>query len=99
KSKDSIPPLVDLVRELEAIHDGDFGASGTGGSQPGQPPGSNTPPPSQSKGYDDKQKRKLEVLPAAIAALRRITGQDFEKAVEWTGWWAKNAKTFKEPED
>ncbi|MBI2932674.1 MAG: HEAT repeat domain-containing protein, partial [Planctomycetes bacterium] len=42
KSKDSIPPLVDLVRELEAIHDGDFGASGTGGSQPGQPPGSNT---------------------------------------------------------
>lgn len=101
KAKEAITALLDVARELEAVRDDQEvgGGVGRGGVGPGGGgPGPSGPGPS-NKGPDEKVKRKREVLPAAMGALRDITGQSHEKVRDWELWWRRHSKSWKDPED
>ncbi len=89
-SRDAIAPLLDLVRELEAIPDDEK-------EKPPDLPGPKPPPTPDSE--NEKRRRKKEILPPAVGALTDITGEKHKTGKEWAAWWSKNAKTWKELED
>lgn len=94
KGKDAIQPLVNTLRELEAIRedDKDQDVPPGGGGIPGGPGGA----PAQE---DDKLKRKKALVGPVNAALRDITGEKFNTAKEWGAWVSKNLSSFKEAEE
>lgn len=94
KSKDAIDPLINLVRELEAIKEEDTSGSSVPGGIPGGMPGGG-PAPNQQ---DEKIERKKALLNPAIQALKDITGEKYNTGQEWTKWWSKNKNSFKEQE-
>jgi hypothetical protein len=87
KSKDSIEPLIQVLREIEAIKE-----DKAGDLPGGMPGGAPAPPPDAEKG-----KRKQLVDPT-VEALFEIT-QNSNKprtAKDWEEWWRKNKASFKE---
>jgi hypothetical protein len=89
-SREAVDPLIGLLRELEGIRESQ---PGTGGGLGGLAGGGGL-----GGVQEEQQKRKRELTPAVLSALSNITGQKFETAAEWIGWWRKNKATFKEPE-
>ncbi len=89
KSKVTIAPLIDLVRQLEQIKDDQ------GSPQEPPVPGPPTPGPAPK---DDQKARKDKLLPAAMGALRDISGENKKTGQEWTDWWKKAQATWKEPD-
>lgn len=93
KSKDSIDPLLNLARELEAIRDDN--------NQPGAPPiplpGANVPQAGGNQ-MDDDRKRKQELKGPVNTALQNVTGEKWGTLKEWEIWWNKNRSKFKELE-
>lgn len=81
KSKDTIEPLIAVVKDLEAVSE----SGGQGQPQIG---------PQQE---DERVKRKKSLLPAALSALKEITGEKWTTGKEWEIWWKKNKGTWKEP--
>jgi HEAT repeat protein len=78
-SRDSIDPLIKLLKRLVGAGDGVTGA-GAGGYD--------VPP-------DEVLKERARLLePAANKALAAITGERLSGAKEWETWWKKNAGTF-----
>lgn len=92
KSKDGITPLINLVRELEGIRDDNAGGSNTGGMKDKD----GNPLPNTPNQADKERERKQKLLPAALSALRDITGESYKTAKEWDAWAKKNLATFKE---
>ena len=86
KSKSTIAPLISLIRQMELIQNegdprGGPAVPGLGGGYSG---GGRTARDSE------KWKRKKAILPAAIQALKDITGERWNKGREWEKWWQKN---------
>ncbi|HXG62901.1 MAG TPA: HEAT repeat domain-containing protein [Planctomycetota bacterium] len=90
RSREAVDPLIGLLRELEGIRESQ---PGTGGGLGGLAGGGGL-----GGMQEEQQKRKRELTPAVLSALSSITGQKFETAADWLGWWRKNKSTFKEPE-
>ena len=84
KSRDTISPLITLLKQLEAIKDDP--------NEPGGPP-----MPGPGAGDENEQvQRKRQLMPVVLRALKDITDEKYAKAKGWERWWAKNRKTFKE---
>lgn len=93
KSKATIGPLIDLVRRMEQIKDDD------GAPVPGPDPGPGPGPGPGPAPRDNQKDKKAKLLPAALSALRSITGEDKKDGQAWTQWWQKNQATWKEAEE
>jgi HEAT repeat protein len=79
KSRDSVEPLIKLIKHL--IGAGDGVSSGDGSLD--------APPDSRL------QERARLLDSAAQKALRAITGESFSSPREWEGWWKRNGATFR----
>jgi HEAT repeat protein len=78
-SRNSIDPLVRLMKKLVSAGDGFTSGDGS----------LDVPP---DEGLRERA-RKLQA--AASKALQAITGEKLSTAAEWDGWWKRNAATFK----
>lgn len=101
KSRDSIEPLISLIAELELQKD----KTPKGGYVPDGPLNDNDP--SRRVGgtgtlnRDEEKRQRIDtLLPAAVAAMKHITGErSLNTAKEWKTWWAKNKPFFKDEEE
>lgn len=100
KSVKSVQPLIDMLKQLEAIQDPNKGAGGQGqppGGVPGMPnlPGGQV---QQQQLQQDMWQRRQELQPEVLSALRGITGEAKALAKEWQDWWNKNGNSLKQKE-
>src|ERR1043166_1097997 len=85
KRKETVPVLITVVKQLEAIardaqNVGPNGRTTTGGGLPYV--GGNAADPNAPK-------RAKEVVPVAMKALETITKKSFKTIQEWEAWWKK----------
>lgn len=101
KSVKSVQPLIDMLKQLEAIQDPNKAAGGQGtppGGLPGMP---NLPAGGQAQQQQlqqDMWNRKQELTPEVLQALKIITGEAKALAKEWQEWWNKNGASLKQKE-
>ena len=91
QSRDSISPLISLLKELDSIQDNP--------NTPGGPPMPGPGVPAGGGGNNEQLQRKRQLLSVVQLALRDITDERFNKPRDWEKWWQRNAKKFKEKED
>lgn len=101
KSVKSVQPLIDMLKQLEAIQDPNKSAVGQGqppGGVPGMPQLPGGGQVQQQQLQQDMWQRRQELTPEVRSALTGITGEAKALAKEWQDWWNKNGKSLKQKE-
>lgn len=93
KGRDSIDPLLNLARELDAIRDD----AGQVGAPPIPLPGGGPAVPGGGNQAQDEERARKQLLGPIHSSLGMITGQAYRTVPEWNKWWGKNKSSFKEP--
>jgi hypothetical protein len=93
KSGQSIDPLLNLARELDAIRDD----AGQVGAPPIPLPGGGPAVPGGGNQAQEEERQRKQLLGPIHSALGMITGQAYRTVPEWNKWWGKNKSSFKEP--
>jgi HEAT repeat protein len=86
RSRDSLAPLIDLVRELEkaeGVNQG--GRSVKDSTAAGGPP---------APGSNPQVDRAKALRPVVLKALKAITREKWPTAKEWEIWWDRHQATF-----
>ncbi len=88
RSRDSIDPLMELLKELEK-------AAGTAGNDKNAKAGGVRGIP--GGGANPQKDRAKALIPSIIKAMQAITREKWASAKEWEIWWGKHKDNFVVP--